>query len=188
MECSGCFSKRNQESPKPILHSESQCTETRLLLFVWLINVIIFCMGTESKNRRSPAYNPSITSNLGTSSPSSLSLAMGHNWDTTGIHIFCVLLCLLCQPVINELKEYPDWRVLYTENPRVTTSKSMAEFEREVGPQSLLETSLVNLMISAQCDYFVGTLKSHWSRLINELRLTNGRVNAGYIALRFGEW
>ena len=92
------------------------------------------------------------------------------------------------QPVINELKEYPDWRVLYTVGKRVTTHKTMADYETEVGHKYLLETSLVNLQISAQSDYFVGILKSHWNRLINELRNTNGRVNSGYIALNFGEW
>ena len=64
----------------------------------------------------------------------------------------------------------------------------MDVYEVAIGKQTLLDASFANLLISAECDYFVGTLGSNWNRLINELRLTNGRFKAGYISLNYGEW
>ena len=93
------------------------------------------------------------------------------------------------QTVVTEAKEhYNEWRFLYTKNVRQVGGTLMSEYERAVGKQRLLEMSLANLIISAECDYFIGTLGSNWNRLINELRLTNGRFKAGYITLNFNEY
>lgn len=62
----------------------------------------------------------------------------------------------------------------------------MYQYEKDVGLETLVGISFVNLIISSQCDYFVGPLGSNWNRIINELRLTNGRLKAGY--LTFAGW
>ena len=93
------------------------------------------------------------------------------------------------QTVVTEAKEhYNEWIFLYTNNVRQVGETAMLKYELAVGRQRLLETSLANLIISAECDYFIGTLGSNWNRLINELRLTNGRFKAGYITLNFDEY
>eukprot|EP00850_Spirogloea_muscicola_P021658 SM000257S08642 [mRNA] locus=s257:148927:154746:- [translate_table: standard] len=48
-----------------------------------------------------------------------------------------------------------------------------------------VDMSFANLMVQAEADYFIGTLGSNWDRLIDELRKTNGRLSAGYIALNW---
>ena len=53
--------------------------------------------------------------------------------------------------------------------------------------KGIVEISLANLLIAAQCDYFIGSLGSNWNRLINELRLTSGRLKAGYLGLNMAE-
>ena len=97
--------------------------------------------------------------------------------------------CCDTQTVVNEAKEhYREWKFLYTDNVRQVGGTSMPNYEKAIGKQQLLETSLANLLISAECDYFIGTLGSNWNRLINELRLTNGRLRAGYVTLNFDEY
>ena len=92
------------------------------------------------------------------------------------------------QSVIKEAELYRDWNVLHTTNKRQEGRLAMVAYEKSVGKQVLTDISLANLLISAECDFFVGTLGSNWNRLINELRLTNGRFKAGYITLNFMEW
>ncbi|CAI5984701.1 unnamed protein product [Closterium sp. NIES-65] len=40
------------------------------------------------------------------------------------------------------------------------------------------ESSLVNLMLAAECDYSVTTLDSNWNRVIHSMRITGGRANS----------
>ena len=92
------------------------------------------------------------------------------------------------QTVVDEAKDYSAWTFLYTRNKRQLCTTKMKDYELSIGKQGLLDVSFANLLISAECDYFIGTPASNWNRLINELRLTNGRFQAGYITLNFGEW
>lgn len=92
------------------------------------------------------------------------------------------------QMVVKEAKDHhKGWNFLYTNNKRQVGVTTMTNYELAVGRRRLVETSLANLLISAECDYFIGVLGSNWNRLINELRLTNGRWKAAYIALNFDE-
>ena len=105
------------------------------------------------------------------------------------VHLSNHRQCCYTQTVINEAKEhYKEWRFFYTDNVRQVGGTMMAIYEKSVGKQVLVEKSLANLLTSAECDYFVGTLGSNWNRLINELRLTNGRLRAGYVTLNMGEY
>lgn len=94
----------------------------------------------------------------------------------------------LFQGVIDDSKKFPNWTFLYTNNTRqkdLTTS--MQDYTLQVGETELTVLSFANLIISSECDYFIGALGSNWNRLINELRLTNGRLKAGVLAVNVDE-
>ncbi|CAI5934699.1 unnamed protein product [Closterium sp. NIES-64] len=89
------------------------------------------------------------------------------------------------ESVIEQTKQYPSWQFHYSINPRLPPGANDTrayEFMQDVA------VSLASVLIAAECDYFVGSLESNWSRLINELRSTNGRLYAGFIALNIGLW
>eukprot|EP00850_Spirogloea_muscicola_P015392 SM000117S25512 [mRNA] locus=s117:217810:219589:- [translate_table: standard] len=90
--------------------------------------------------------------------------------------------------VITHTAAYKSWQWHYTNITRQSDTTSMVAFEAAIGVQHALESALVNLLIASECDYFVGMLGSNWNRLINELRLTNGRFRAGYLTLNFNDW
>ena len=77
---------------------------------------------------------------------------------------------------------------MFSKIPRQQGTMSMGDYEMMVGRDVLLGASFVNLLISSECDYFVGVLGSNWNRLIDELRSTNGRLYAGYVSLNQGEF
>ncbi|CAI5997206.1 unnamed protein product [Closterium sp. NIES-64] len=89
------------------------------------------------------------------------------------------------QSVINETAHYPDWHFLFATNAR---QPSHSERNREYDAAQSVAASLASALIAAQCDGFIGSLGSNWSRLINELRATNGRLYSGLVAMNLGEW
>ncbi|CAI7925034.1 unnamed protein product [Closterium sp. NIES-53] len=91
------------------------------------------------------------------------------------------------QSVVVRTAQFKDWSFHYSHNPRQNSTKFMVDYERDVGHQ-LVGISFANLIISSQCDYFVGALGSNWNRLINELRVTNGRLFRGYVTLNDDEF
>lgn len=101
-------------------------------------------------------------------------------------------LFLLCglgvQTVIDDAGRYKDWTFLYTKIKRQVGSTAFNTYEKDAGLEQITGSSFVNLLIASQCDYFVGTLGSNWNRLINELRLTSGRLQASYMTLNNNEW
>eukprot|EP00271_Cylindrocystis_brebissonii_P010645 TRINITY_DN2690_c0_g1_i1.p1 TRINITY_DN2690_c0_g1~~TRINITY_DN2690_c0_g1_i1.p1 ORF type:complete len:221 (-),score=26.59 TRINITY_DN2690_c0_g1_i1:628-1290(-) len=103
-------------------------------------------------------------------------------------HMNHIWLSTEMESVIAETTEHPSWTFLFTRNPRQNATTKFHEYETEAGVRNILETSLVNLLIACECDYFVGTLGSNWNRLINELRSTNGGLKATYLALNSEEW
>ncbi|CAI7821553.1 unnamed protein product [Closterium sp. NIES-54] len=89
--------------------------------------------------------------------------------------------------VVVRTAQFKDWSFHYSHNPRQNSTKFMVDYERDVG-HKLVGISFANLIISSQCDYFVGALGSNWNRLINELRVTNGRLFRGYVTLNDDEF
>lgn len=89
--------------------------------------------------------------------------------------------------VIDATVNHKSWDFLYTNNPRQSGALPMISYEEDYGLHNVTVLSFVNLIISSQCDFFVGVLGSNWNRLINELRLTNGRLNSGMVALNYDE-
>lgn len=104
--------------------------------------------------------------------------------------LYCtLLLCRAVQSVVDQTQQYPDWTFFYTRLRRQTDGdESSFEYMKEAGLEVEIGSSFANLMIASECDYFVGVLGSNWNRLINELRLTNGRLRTKYFALNFDEW
>ncbi|CAI7899377.1 unnamed protein product [Closterium sp. NIES-54] len=87
---------------------------------------------------------------------------------------------------IEHSKQFSDWNFLHSDHPRQSAPQAVAEYEKQVGLQVSVGASLANLLVAAESDYFVGTLNSDWSRLIDGLRSTNGRLFAGFVAVE--EW
>ena len=102
---------------------------------------------------------------------------------------FAVLCRLAVQSVVDQTELHPDWTFFYTRLRRQTDEdESSFEYMKEAGLEVEIGSSFANLMVASQCDFFVGVLGSNWNRLINELRLTNGRLRTKYYALNFDEW
>lgn len=99
------------------------------------------------------------------------------------------MLCCVVQSVIDQTELFPDWTFLYTRLKRQSAQdESSFEYMKEAGLEVEIGSSFANLMIASEADYFVGVLGSNWNRLLNELRLTNGRLRTKYFALNFDEW
>ncbi|GJP41854.1 hypothetical protein CLOM_g1486 [Closterium sp. NIES-68] len=88
------------------------------------------------------------------------------------------------QSVIDETNDHPDWTFFYTNSSRVNSAEQMKDaHENARQPMGII---FANLLITSECDYFIGSLGSNWNRLIDELRSTNGRLYAGLISFTFG--
>jgi hypothetical protein len=86
------------------------------------------------------------------------------------------------QSVIEDTRMYPSWEFLFTNTSRIY-GQAVLPNDREN-----LDNAFVNLMLSVECDYFVGALGSNWNRLIDELRKTvMGRLRAGHISMNIAE-
>lgn len=55
------------------------------------------------------------------------------------------------------------------------------EVMKKDGPREVALFSLVQLLIQTECDWFLGTRLSNWSRLIDELRKVNGKARTPYL-------
>ncbi|CAI5993207.1 unnamed protein product [Closterium sp. NIES-64] len=88
------------------------------------------------------------------------------------------------QSVIDETGDYPGWTFFYTNASRVQSAQQMKN-EQENAQQPIANI-FANLLITAECDYFIGSLGSNWNRLIDELRSTNGRLYSGLVSFTFG--
>ncbi|CAI7787279.1 unnamed protein product [Closterium sp. NIES-53] len=88
------------------------------------------------------------------------------------------------QSVIDETSDYPGWTFLYTNASRVQSAQQMKDEQENA--QQPISNIFANLLITAECDYFIGSLGSNWNRLIDELRSTNGRLYSGLVSFTFG--
>ncbi|KAF1880226.1 hypothetical protein Lal_00048861 [Lupinus albus] len=88
------------------------------------------------------------------------------------------------QEVIDQTREYPHWKFHYTKVKRQgRTNMSMAEYEASLGRETSTNYPLVNFLMAADSDYFVGVLGSTWSFLIDGMRNTGGKVMSGYLSV-----
>ncbi|CAI5523816.1 unnamed protein product [Closterium sp. Naga37s-1] len=89
------------------------------------------------------------------------------------------------QANVDRAADHLSWSFFYSSNAR---QQEAVGGLREYEWAQSVAVSLASVLIAAQCDYFVGSLGSNWSRLMNELRSTNGRLGAGFIADHVEEW
>ncbi|KAK7278216.1 hypothetical protein RJT34_23241 [Clitoria ternatea] len=88
------------------------------------------------------------------------------------------------QEVIEKTREYPHWNFYYTKVRRqVRMNMSMAEYEASLGRETSTNYPLVNFLMAADSDFFVGALGSSWSFLIDGMRNTGGKVMSGYLSV-----
>jgi hypothetical protein len=91
----------------------------------------------------------------------------------------------LIQEVIDKTKDYSSrWNFHYTKVRRQDKSNvSMAEYESSLGRERSTNYPLVNFLMAADSDFFVGALGSTWCFLIDGMRNTGGKVMSGYLSV-----
>ncbi|XP_024526426.1 uncharacterized protein LOC9634972 isoform X2 [Selaginella moellendorffii] len=87
------------------------------------------------------------------------------------------------QNVIDESKNYTNWRFHYTDIPRQNGTTSMGAYERSLGVKASSNNAFVNFVMASECDFFVGALGSTWSFLIDAMRATGGKLRAGFLSV-----
>ncbi|CAK8572297.1 unnamed protein product [Lathyrus sativus] len=88
------------------------------------------------------------------------------------------------QQVIVKTREYSHWNFYYTKVGRqARANMSMADYEARLGRETSTNYPLVNFLMAADSDFFVGALGSTWSFLIDGMRNTGGKVMAGYLSV-----
>ncbi|GBG64901.1 hypothetical protein CBR_g48367 [Chara braunii] len=102
------------------------------------------------------------------------------------------------QDSMNQSSRYDAWKFFYSHQHRLTRDEEDWKLEMEGGQNwdsetahadfEVVETSFANLLISSEADYFIGVLGSNWARMVNEMRMTNGRLSRKYITVNYGEW
>ncbi|CAI8603298.1 unnamed protein product [Vicia faba] len=88
------------------------------------------------------------------------------------------------QQVIVKTREYSHWNFYYTKVGRqARANMSMADYEGRLGRETSTNYPLVNFLMAADSDFFVGALGSTWSFLIDGMRNTGGKVTSGYLSV-----
>ncbi|XP_021912235.1 uncharacterized protein LOC110825986 isoform X1 [Carica papaya] len=87
------------------------------------------------------------------------------------------------QEVIDKTKQYPHWNFYYTKVRRQVGNITMATYEASLGRETSTNYPLVNFLMAADADFFIGALGSTWCFLIDGMRNTGGKVMAGYLSV-----
>ncbi|GAQ81562.1 hypothetical protein KFL_000840050 [Klebsormidium nitens] len=101
-----------------------------------------------------------------------------HHPDVTSI-----LLTTEMEDIVAQAQTYARWRMLYTDVPRQQGEEPMWHYEKRMGRELSSANAFVNLMLSSEANYFVLTMGSTWSLLIDNLRSTNGRLRRGVLSV-----
>ncbi|CAI5494392.1 unnamed protein product [Closterium sp. Naga37s-1] len=108
-------------------------------------------------------------------------------------HADSVWLSTEMQAVVDATKHYTRWRFHATDFPRQAAGESMDAYDARVGEQRATDNAYVNLLVSADAPFFVGTMGSTWSVLIDNLRVAGrGKARVGMLSVNrdrywFGE-
>lgn len=68
-------------------------------------------------------------------------------------------------------------------NPRTQRRGKRAAMDA-LTPSERAVIAFANVVLAGQCDMFIGSLLLPTNQLVNQLRLTNGKLRAGYIDIR----
>lgn len=86
--------------------------------------------------------------------------------------------------VIEQSHKYNGWKFFHGKHEG---KGRFAENEEDMDFDKVVKEVFANWLVASECDGFVGPLASNFYRVINELRLTNGRLKAGVLAVNFDE-
>lgn len=98
-------------------------------------------------------------------------------------HLNSIWLSTEMQEVIDKSRSYPHWKFYYTNVTRQVGNMTMATYEASLGRQTSTNYPLVNFLMAAESDFFIGALGSTWCFLIDGMRNTGGKVMAGYLSV-----
>ncbi|KAB1208148.1 hypothetical protein CJ030_MR7G012995 [Morella rubra] len=87
------------------------------------------------------------------------------------------------QEVIDKSKSYSEWNFYHTNVTRQEGNMSMANYEASLGRETSTNNALVNFLMAAEANFFIGALGSTWCFLIDGMRNTGGKVMAGYLSV-----
>ncbi|KAF7133320.1 hypothetical protein RHSIM_Rhsim09G0136200 [Rhododendron simsii] len=103
-------------------------------------------------------------------------------------HVHNILVSTEMQEVIDKLGSYPHWNFYYTNVTRQVGNTSMAAYTASLGRKTSTNYPLVNFLLAAESDFFIGALGSTWSYLIDGMRNTGGKVMAGYLSVNMDRY
>ncbi|KAK3043146.1 hypothetical protein RJ639_000035 [Escallonia herrerae] len=98
-------------------------------------------------------------------------------------HLKTIWLSTEMQDVIDKSRSYPHWKFYYTNVTRQVGNMTMATYEASLGRETSTNYPLVNFLMAAEADFFVGALGSTWCFLIDGMRNTGGKVMSGYLSV-----
>ncbi|KAJ6744307.1 COATOMER PROTEIN [Salix purpurea] len=98
-------------------------------------------------------------------------------------HLTSVWLSSEMQEVIDKSKLYTNWDFYYTNVRRQVGNTTMAAYEASLGRPTSTNYPLVNFLMAAEADFFIGALGSTWCYLIDGMRNTGGKAMAGYLSV-----
>ncbi|XP_024520494.1 uncharacterized protein LOC9660552 [Selaginella moellendorffii] len=87
------------------------------------------------------------------------------------------------QSVVDETMDVKDWKFYFTKVERQSGTIAMTKYMKSLGKRTAFDNSYVNLMMAVEADLFVGALGSGWSYIIDCMRMTNGKLNAGFLSV-----
>ncbi|XP_031503346.1 uncharacterized protein LOC116266322 isoform X2 [Nymphaea colorata] len=87
------------------------------------------------------------------------------------------------QEIIDKLRFYPQYKFYYTNVTRQEGNMTMAAYEASLGREISTNNALVNFLMAADADFFIGALGSTWCYLIDGMRNTAGKIMAGYLSV-----
>ena len=98
-------------------------------------------------------------------------------------HLKGIWLSTEMQEVIDKTKLYANWKFYYSNVRRQVGNITMAVYEASLGRETSTNYPLVNFLMAAEADFFIGALGSTWCFLIDGMRNTGGKVMAGYLSV-----
>eukprot|EP01122_Echinamoeba_exundans_P008461 TRINITY_DN280_c0_g1_i3.p1 TRINITY_DN280_c0_g1~~TRINITY_DN280_c0_g1_i3.p1 ORF type:complete len:386 (-),score=33.76 TRINITY_DN280_c0_g1_i3:201-1358(-) len=115
-----------------------------------------------------------------------------HKWLRT---CSTVLLSTEDPNVIAQAEKFPrmddsglQWQFVYTPTPRFNETLSPMQLAEIIGRSRMFYYDFFNLWITKRASAFVLTLSSNWGRMINYMRLVDGRRNLPISDLEYGAW
>lgn len=92
-------------------------------------------------------------------------------------------LYFVLQSVVEEAAKYKHWEVHYTQVYRQHAGLPMRVYEAQLGKAKSMDNAFVNLLMCQESEFFLGTMGSTWSVVIDGLRRTSGKETSGFVSV-----